>query len=176
MNDADLVTAFRKGEAGAFSELVRRYSKPLTMMILRIVRDEEDAKDLSQVAFIKAYEGFPRFARASSFKTWLYSIAMNTVKDHLRKRRPPMIADALERVPDTAESAPERLDKKRHLMTLRKAMEELPEKQRLTLQLRIYEQLEYKEIAQILGGTSGSARGNFFQAVKSLKEKLGSTQ
>lgn len=87
-----------------------------------------------------------------------------------------MIADALERVPDTAESAPERLDKKRHLMTLRKAMEELPEKQRLTLQLRIYEQLEYKEIAQILGGTSGSARGNFFQAVKSLKEKLGSTQ
>ena len=174
MDDADLVNAFRRGEAEAFSELVRRYSKPLTMMILRIVRDQEEAKDLSQLAFIKAYEGFPRFARASSFKTWLYSIAMNAVKDHFRKRRPPMTSEALENVADPVESAPERLDKERRIMKLRTALEALPQKQRFTVQLRIYEGLSYKEIAEILGGTAGSARGNFFQAVKSLKEKLGS--
>ncbi|MBI4963883.1 MAG: sigma-70 family RNA polymerase sigma factor [Desulfomonile tiedjei] len=174
MNDADLVDSFRRGEAEAFSELVRRHSKPLTMMILRIVRDEEEAKDLSQIAFLKAYEGLPRFARASSFKTWLYSIAMNTVRDHLRKRRPPMVPEALEKLSDPTESAPERLDKERQTMRLRSAMEELPEKQRFTVQLRIYEGLDYREIAEILGGTTGGARGNFFQAVKSLREKLGS--
>jgi RNA polymerase sigma-70 factor (ECF subfamily) len=174
MNDADLVDAFRRGEAEAFSELVRRHSKPLTMMILRIVRDQEEAKDLSQLTFIKAYEGFPRFARASSFKTWLYSIAMNAVRDHLRKKRPPMVTEVLERLPDPMEPAPERLDKERQIMKVRNAMEELPQKQRFTVQLRIYEGLDYKEIAKILGGTAGSARGNFFQAVKSLREKLGS--
>jgi len=176
MNDADLVNAFRRGEAEAFSELVRRYSKPLTMMILRIVRDQEEAKDLSQTAFLKAYEGLPRFAGVSSFKTWLYSIAMNAVKDHLRKKRPLMITEVLEKFPDPVESPGERLDKERQIMKLRRAMEELPQKQRFTVQLRIYEGLDYKEIAEILGGSAGSARGNFFQAVKSLREKLGSGQ
>jgi RNA polymerase sigma-70 factor (ECF subfamily) len=87
-----------------------------------------------------------------------------------------MIPDALENIPDPVESAPERLEKKRQIMKLRDALEELPQKQRLTIQLRIYEGLDYKEIAEILGGTAGGARGNFFQAVRSLREKLGSLQ
>lgn len=85
-----------------------------------------------------------------------------------------MTSEALENVPDPVESAPERLDKERQIMKLRGALDDLPQKQRFTVQLRIYEGLSYKEIAEILGGTAGSARGNFFQAVKSLKEKLGS--
>ena len=172
MNDVDLVNESRKGNRAAFSELVRRHSRPLTMMILRIVRDEEEAKDISQAVFLKAFEGLSRFKMASSFKTWLYRIAMNAVKDHLRKRRPVPDSDLIDQAVDPARSPGERMDRGAHLRRLREAIEHLPEKQRLTLQLRIYEEMDYKEIASVLGGSAGSARGNFFQAAKTLREKL----
>jgi len=173
MNDADLIMEFRKGSGEAFSELVDKYSRPLTMMILRMVRDQEEAKDISQTVFLKVYEGLPRFMLASSFKTWLYSIALNAVKDHLRKRRKSWIADNdPDELADPAESPAERLDMARMTKNIREAMERLPEKQRFTFQLRVYEDLDYKEIARILGGTAGGARGNFFQAVKTLRERL----
>ncbi len=174
MNDADLLREFRKGNKEVFSELVSRYSKPLTIMILRIVGDPEEAKDISQMTFLKAFEGLPKFMMVSSIKTWLYSIALNTLRDHLRKRKATLVPDALEQLADPKEPAGERLDKARNLERMRKALERLPEKQRLTVQLRIYEELDYKEIARLLGGTEGGARGNFFQGIKALKEKLGS--
>ncbi|MBM3300423.1 MAG: hypothetical protein FJY85_10750, partial [Deltaproteobacteria bacterium] len=93
MTDEELVRQFRRGSREAFSELVRRHSRPLTMMIVRLIRDEEEAKDISQKVFLKAYEGLPRFMMASSFKTWLYSIAVNTVTDHKRKRNPTTLSD-----------------------------------------------------------------------------------
>ncbi len=173
MPDADLVKAFRKGDKEAFSELVRRHSRPLTMMLLRMLRNEEDARDISQTAFMKAYEGLPRFMMGSSFKTWLYSIALNAARDHLRRKRPPMETDLYDRLPDSGEGAVERLDKARTIRKVREAVRDLPEKQRMTLQLRVYEDMDYKEIARVLGGTAGGARGNFFQAVKSLKTALG---
>jgi len=176
MNDEDLVREFRKGDTEAFSELVRRHSKPLTMMILKIVRDSEEARDISQAALLKAYESLPRFLMASSFKTWLYRIALNAVKDYLRKRKPQTFPDVLDDLPNRDPPAPDQLDKARYLERLRSAIEELPEKQRLTLQLRIYEEMNYKAIADVLGGTEGSARVNFFQATKTLREKLGSTK
>ena len=87
MTDADLLKEFRKGNRDAFSGLVERYSKPITMMILRMVRDLEEAKDISQTVFLKAYEGLPTFLMASSFKTWLYRVALNAARDNLRKRK-----------------------------------------------------------------------------------------
>ena len=174
MHDADLVTAFRNGRKEAFDELVRRYAKPLTLMILRMVRDEEEAKDLSQAAFLKAYQGLPRFMRASSFKTWLWSIGINAAKDHLRKRKHESDAEVTDHLEDPAESPAEQLDSARNSARLRKLVAELPEKQRLTLQLRVYEGMDYKAIATVLGGSEGGARVNFFQAAKTLREKLGS--
>jgi RNA polymerase sigma-70 factor, ECF subfamily len=173
MTDADLVAQFRQGNGEAFSELVRRYSRPITIMILRMVRDPEDAKDLSQEVFLKAYEGIPRFMSASSFKTWLYTIALNTARDHIRKHRPTVSPDELNALESPAEPAELQLDRARFSERLRAEIERLPEKQRLTLQLRVHEELDYREIARVLGGTAGGARGNFFQAVKTLKERLG---
>jgi len=173
MNDADLVMEFRKGKTEAFAELVERHSRPLTRMILKMVRDQEEARDLSQTALIKAYEGLSRFSMASSFKTWLYSIAINAVKDYVRKKRPIVDNEALERVADLAGSSADRLEQAQLVAKLREAIHDLPERQRLTLQLRIYEEMDYQEIAEVLGGSAGSARGNFFQAVKTLRAKLG---
>lgn len=172
MNDADLVKEFRRGNRDAFSELVRKYSKPLTMMILKIVRDREAAKDISQTVFLKAFEGLPRFMMASSFKTWLYRIAINAITDHTRKRTPPPETEMVEQIADTSLSPSERVEKDLYVKHLREAIAQLPEKQRLTLQLRIYEEMDYKEIARILGGTAVAARGNFFQATKTLRRIL----
>jgi RNA polymerase sigma-70 factor, ECF subfamily len=171
MTDTDLVRAFKNGDKDSFSELVRKYTKPLTMMIMRIVKDPEEAKDLSQTAFLKAYEGLAGFEMASSFKTWLYSIAMNTAKDYLRKHKPDL-DPIVDRTPDHREAPPEIIDRERKLKKIRDAIELLPEKQRLTLRLRVYEEMNYKEIAATLGGTEGGARVNFFQATKALKDSL----
>ena len=173
MNDEDLVKEFRKGNRNAFTELVNRYSRPLTMTILRIVRDAEDAKDISQAVFLKAFEGLSGFMMASSFKTWLYRIAMNSVKDHLRKRKWTVMGPFPEDRPDPAKSPIERMEAASDLKQLRAAVARLPEKQRLTLQLRIYEEMDYREIARVLGGTAGAARANFFKATKTLREHLG---
>ena len=110
---------------------------------------------------------------ASSFKTWLYSIALNAVRDHLRRRKPQIGLQEIEELADGSASSGDRLDKARTLKRLREAIDELPEKQRLTLQLRVYEGMEYAQIAGILGGTAGGARANFFHAVKTLRGRLG---
>jgi RNA polymerase sigma-70 factor, ECF subfamily len=172
MDDADLVKAFRRGDEKAFSALVKKHAKPLTMMLLRIVRDPEEAQDLSQTAFLKAYEGLPRFMSASSFKTWLYKIALNAARDQLRRAKPVFVPEAADRLVDPVEPPGERLDKARYLERMRQAVDELPEKQRLTLQLRVYEELDYREIAKIVGGTASGARANFFQATRTLRQKL----
>lgn len=172
MNDAELVKQFKHGNREAFSELVRRHARPLTMLIMKMVRDPEAARDISQDVFLKAFEGLPRFMMASSFKTWLYKIAMNSATDYMRKRKPNVDPEALTRLVDPGQSAADRLDQVRRLELLREAVDRLPEKQRAALQLRIYEEMDYREIARIVGGTAGGARGNFFQAVKTLRKAL----
>ncbi len=173
MNDEALVKEFRNGSDEAFTELVKRHSRSLTTMILRITRDEEEAKDISQTVFLKAYTGLSRFIMASSFKTWLYSIALNAVRDHLRRRKPEITSEDLERLADSTDSVGDRLDNARSLKKMRDAIQELPDRQRLTLQLRVYEGMEYEQIAGLLGGTAGGARANFFHAVKALRNRLG---
>ncbi len=173
MDDDQIIDRCRNGDREAFSELVHKYSRPLTMLVLRMIRDPEEAKDISQQAFLKAYEGLNAFAGNSSFKTWLYSIAVNATRDVLRKKRHISECDSPDELNDPQASPYESLKLKREHMKLRCALEALPEKQRTTVQLRIYEGMDYKEIADLVGGSAGSARVNFFQGVQTLKRKLG---
>lgn len=172
MNDEDLVEKFRNGEHEAFAVLVERYSKPLTMMVLKMIKDPEEAKDISQTAFLKAYESIRKLSDSSSFKTWLFSIAANAVKDHFRKRRPSIGSTFLEELPDPASSVSDQIDNARLSRKLGLELDKLPPKQRMTVLLRVYEQLSYDEIAEVMGGSPGAARGNFFQAAKKLGEAL----
>ena len=94
------------------------------------------------------------------------------MRDHLRKAKPDIVHSLVEELPDGVDLPAEQLDKARHRKRVREAVERLPEKQRLTLQLRIYEGMDYREIAGILGISQSAARGNFFQAVRSLREIL----
>lgn len=173
MKDEELVRQFRKGSKEAFGEFVERHSKPLTMMILRLIGDEEETRDISQKVFLRAYEGLPRFMMASSFKTWLYSIAINAVRDHWRRRNPVATSDIPDEFPDPACSPAEQFERAQESFTLRRLVANLPIKQRLTLQLRLYEEMDYREIARLVGGTAAGARSNFFQAVKTLRRQSG---
>lgn len=172
MTDEELVNRVRAGDKDAFCRLVDKYAKPLTIMILRMVQDKEDARDISQHVFLRAYERLPDLLNSSSFKTWLYKMAVNAVRDHLRKPKRTLVSEALDHLTDPSASPAHLLEKEQDRHRIRAAVQELPLKQRMTVQLRVYEGLDYKQIAQILGGRANGTKGNFFQAVKTLRQKL----
>jgi len=135
-----------------------------------MVHDYEDAADLSQETFLKAYQGLQKFRRRSSFHTWLYRISVNLCINYLRKKGNRQFVE-LDRVHTT--QPPEVLDKLemeelQHVMS--KAVSELPEKQRVAVILRIYHGLSHKEISDILGCSVGTVKANYFHAIRNLRK------
>jgi RNA polymerase sigma-70 factor, ECF subfamily len=167
--DAALIERYRAGDRSAFDELVRRYQKPLYYLCLRYVRVEADAKDLAQRTLVKAYSALAGFRAASSFRTWLYRIAINFCLNHLRDRKReemrPELSDALIAPP----SGDRALIERERGARLRDAIAELPPKQRMVLELRVYEELPFREVAELAGCSENSAKVNFHHAVKRLR-------
>jgi len=172
--DAALIERYRAGDRSAFDELVRRYQRPLYYLALRYVRVEADAKDLAQRAMVKAYGALAGFRADSSFRTWLYRIAINLCLNHLRDRKReemrPELGEALAAPASGGERA--LIDRERGAL-LRDAIAELPPKQRMVLELRIYDELPFREVAELAGCTENSAKVNFHHAVKRLRTIMG---
>jgi len=171
-SDFDLLDRFEDGDQRALEEIVSKYQKPIFFFILRMVWDETDAADLSQKTFINAFRNIGRFDRRSNFKTWLYRIAINVCKNHFRddpRRREVNIEGMVffdEKNPlDQIISEEERKG-------LSLALNDLPEKQRYTVILKVYQGLRYREIAAITGCSEGTAKANFHFGVKKLMEIL----
>ncbi len=171
--DLDLINRTEAGEREAFNDLVRKYQKPLYAMIYRMVGNHEDASDLVQKAFVKAFIGLKSFERRSTFKTWLYQIAINLAKnvyrDRARIEQVPIDDVVIKRQPRTLETLI--LNENRQL--LRQALAGLPEKQRLTLMLRVQSEKKFEEIAEIMKCSVGTAKANFHHAVQKLKAIMG---
>jgi RNA polymerase sigma-70 factor (ECF subfamily) len=173
MTDAELVNAARNGNPSAFSELAKRYYKPLTITLTGLLRDPDEARDVCQIAILKAYESLPGFRRSCSFKTWLYRIAINAAKDHMKKNKPLPASDSLDEIALCHEpSSYDKYEKNSRIVRIREAIDRLPEKQKIVVKLRIFEQMDYGEIGAITGSEPGAARANFFHAIKSLKKAL----
>jgi RNA polymerase sigma-70 factor (ECF subfamily) len=171
--DIDLINRCEAGEREAFDELVIKYQKPLYFMLYRMVSDHDDASDILQKTFVKAFTGLARFERRSSFKTWLYQIAINLAKNLYRDRgRAEHVSlddVVIRRDPKTLES----LINKESKQILRSAYNRLPEKQRLTLMLRVQEERKFEEIAGIMKCSIGTAKANYHHAVQKLKGMMG---
>lgn len=169
--DHELVRACQRGEKEAFDRLVERYQRDVYRLCYRYVNDHEDANDLAQDAFLKAWRGVARFRGESAFSTWLYRIAVNTCLNHRAQRRPPgselpeALADPRRRVDASVESADE-------ARRVREAVARLPEKQRATLILKVYQELTHEEVAEILGATVGTVKSNLFHALANLRRLL----
>lgn len=171
--DIRLLERYEAGEREAFDELVRKHQKPLYSLLYRMVSDHDDAADLLQKTFVKAFTGLPGFERRSSFKTWLYQIAINLAKnlyrDRSRVERVPLDDVVVKNDPRTIEN----LIAGENRQLLRRAMAGLPEKQRLTLMLRVQENKKFEEIAGIMKCSVGTAKANYHHAVQKLKTMMG---
>ncbi len=181
--DAHLVARARRGDQNAFRQLVLAYQERIFVVVRSMVRNQEDARDIAQDVFIKAYASLGSFRGQSSFYTWLYRIAVNMAIDFRRKmdRKPSSAyddqreADGAEGafVPDARQFSPERAlkDKElgRHIM---EAVDQLPEEQRTAIILRELEGLSYKEIAEVMGCSQGTVMSRLFYGRKKLQERL----
>jgi RNA polymerase sigma-70 factor (ECF subfamily) len=168
--DADLLEAFRRGDTRSFEVLVRRYQRPVVAIARRVTRDQDEAEDLAQRAFINAAsraEGW----RGGSFKSWLFRIVVNLAKNHLRDtaRFDRSESAAEEEAAPVASSAHERLEEQEQRAALRRGIAQLPKRQREVLLLRIDGDLPFAEIAATLGITEVNAKVNFHHAVQKLK-------
>lgn len=184
LSDAELITRVLGGDKNAYRPLVTRYQNRVNAMVLGMVRDPEDARDIVQNAFIKAYQNLDSFRIESSFYTWIYRIAMNLAIDHCRKsrrRKTSALDDAVAardedgQILEThhAESPARALARKRLHERIFRALDELTEEQREVVLLREVEGMAYKEIADSMGIPEGTVMSRLFYARKKLQSLLG---
>ncbi len=171
-DDQTLVTLCQAGDRDAFGELVRRYQKQVYYLALRLIGDRDEAWDISQEAFLRAYRGIKKFRGGSTFKTWLYTIATNLIKNQYRSQSRRTMVPLDEREIPIDGDGIEILERKEMSDLLRKTILELPYKQRMTLTLRIYDGLSHREIGEILDCSEGTVKVNFHHAVNNLRKRM----
>src|SRR5262249_31783524 len=141
----------------------------------RFVANHEDASDLAQEVFVRAWRGLDRFKGQSAISTWLYRIAVNACLNRVSVRRPAFEPIEPERPGHLPARDPrKRLIEEERAVAVRRAILELPRKQRATLILRTYHELSHQQIADILGSSVGAVKANFFHALANLRRILGS--
>jgi len=173
LDEPALVEACLANRPGAFDLIVERHRRPVYQLCYRFVGNHEDASDLSQDVFLRAYRGLKNFRGQSSLATWLYRIGVNVCLNRVSARTPAVEAiDAREFVDASAESPSDRLLRAERGARVRAAIAQLPPKQRAALVLRTYHELSHQEIADVLGSSVGAVKANFFHALGSLKRLL----
>jgi RNA polymerase sigma-70 factor, ECF subfamily len=172
-DDAELVARCLAGETAAFDVLVERHRRQVYQVCYRFSGNHEDASDLAQDAFFRAYRALATFKGNSAFATWLYRVAVNVCLNRKAlKRLPTEPIDRREFTDRGGESADQQVIRNESAAAVRAAISRLPEKQRLTLILRMYQELPHEEIASILGSSVGAVKANFFHALANLKKRL----
>jgi RNA polymerase sigma factor (sigma-70 family) len=179
MDDSQLIREIKDGNVQLYSKLIERYERKILAFIFHMLKSaklENLAEDLCQETFYKAYRSLKTFREVeASFSTWLYTIARNTVLSELRKHKATQVSLEESGIQPqvAAESLPEQsLLRYEKVSMVRKAINNLPEKQRSALILREYDQLDYQEIANILGQTVSSVKSLLFRARASVKLQL----
>ncbi|WP_296806341.1 RNA polymerase sigma factor RpoE [Thiocapsa sp.] len=180
--DQELVARAQNGDKRAFDLLVLKYQQKVANLISRYIRDPSEVMDVSQDAFLKAYRALPAFRGESAFYTWLYRIAVNTVKNHLvaQGRRPPgddveaEVAEQMDmgvRLRDSG--TPERLALTEEIaQTVQRALDDLPDDLRTAIVLRELEGMSYEEIATAMACPIGTVRSRIFRARDAIDKRL----
>jgi RNA polymerase sigma-70 factor (ECF subfamily) len=171
-DDREAIEACRQGEREAFDRLVERYQRDVYRLCYRYVNNHQDANDMAQEAFLKAYRALKRFRGDSAFSTWLYRIAVNTCLNFRAARRVPQ-EELSEHLADGATGMAERMQEDERSAQVREAVARLPEKQRATLILKIYHDLTHEEVARVLGASVGTVKANLFHALGNLRKLMG---
>lgn len=166
MTDKELIADFLNGNEKAFDELVRTHEEWIKSLLLKIIRNPEDTKDLSQDVFVKIYFALPKFRFESEFKTWVYRIVINQTNNYFRKEKllswfRGESSDNIE-IPETQFDYEQKMD-------IYKLASNLPKIQRNIVLLKAYQDLPFREIAKILSISENSAKVSFHKAKANLK-------
>ena len=170
LSDIDLIRRTKEGYVEAFSELVKRYQKPLMTLSMRYVSDVYSAEDIVQESFLKAFENLSSFEFRSAFKSWIYRIVINTAKNRLRgTKKTVQIDEVVIKIAAVSELT---VIERQLAQQVRDLVEQLPEKQRQALELRVYKDLSFKEVADGMDCPYDTAKANYRHGLLKIREQL----
>jgi RNA polymerase sigma-70 factor (ECF subfamily) len=176
--DEELVEACLGGEASAFDVLVGRWEKKIRGAIYRFVGSEDEARDLCQEAFLKAYRSLASFKQEARFSSWLYQIALNVCRDRIRRRRGRTMV-SLDEMQDGGAAMPERGPSALDLLQERdlsrmvaRAVSSLTDEQREVIVLKEYQGLTFLEIAQVLDLPISTVKTRLYRGLEQLRSRL----
>lgn len=182
-DDLELVELAKSGNSRAFEKLLKKYRKSVYYMLLKMVNNPDDAEDLTQEAFAKAFNSLHKFDSRYAFSTWLFRIATNNCIDFIRKKRIQTISIDSPYENDDGESMTfdirdpdlnpnETMLKKQRKEYLKQAVARLPEKYKILVELRYFQELSYEEVAKELELPLGTVKAQLFRARELLNQEL----
>ncbi len=172
-DDVSLVQAFLGGEREAFEVIVERHRRQVYQLCYRFLGNHEDASDLTQDVFVRAFKGLRNFKGDAALGTWLYRVGVNACLNRVALKRPRMeTLEPEQHVDQRHPDAHELVARGERAVVVRRAIAKLPPKQRATLVLRMYQEMSHEEIATVLGSSVGAVKANFFHALGNLKRLL----
>ncbi|MEM7646776.1 MAG: sigma-70 family RNA polymerase sigma factor [Pseudomonadota bacterium] len=170
LSDFELVRMTKEGHFQAFDQLVMKYRKPLLHLSQRYVRDQHLAEDIVQDSLMKAYEKLSSFEFRSSFKSWIYRITINTAKNSLRSKRVNVDIDTVQLKFDSLCEIT--LIEKQLIEQIQEMIKGLPEKQKSAVNLRVFNDMSFKEVADNMDCPYDTAKANYRHGLLKIKEKM----
>ena len=184
LSDAEVMLRVKAGDEPAFDYLVQKYRRPMVSFMYRMAHNAAAAEDLAQEVFLRVYRSRGSYEASAKFTTWLYRIATNLAVNHARDtrhERPENMASLDEPdeetgttmdVADTSPNVEEKLVKQERLKAIRQKVENLPERQRLAVLMHKYQQMDYKQIGEVLNLSESATKSLLFRAYETLREQL----
>ncbi len=180
LTDEELVSRSMGGDPESFNQLIRRWERPIYALAYRTIGREDDARDVVQETFLRAFRGLSGFKGQAKFSSWLYRITLNLCRDWMRRqRRTPVIAtpDGVDLVElagesETVETADAAVVRKDLSRAVARAMSALPEEQRAAIVLKEYHDLTFQEIADLLGCPLSTVKTRLYQGLTVLRKEL----
>ncbi len=185
MNDPEIIRSVLNGHRDDFRQLVEKYQQRVFRLVIGFVHDKEEAEDITQEVFLRAWQSLNKFRGESSFSTWLHKIAVNICLNYSRKKSANRLVTRISsffdpehekeiQIPLYEDNAEEIIIKEEHSAWLKRALDSLPENQRTAIILSKYDDLPQKEIASVMNLTEGAVEALIQRAKKNLREKLSS--
>jgi RNA polymerase sigma-70 factor (ECF subfamily) len=184
LSDAEVMLRVGAGDDAAFDYLVEKFRRPMISFMYRMAHNQAVAEELAQEVFLRVYRSRATYAADAKFTTWLYRIATNLAVNHARDTRQERVADAVSLdepdeetgttldVADKNLTAEQELLRTERLAAIRKHVMGLPERQRLAVLMHKYQDLDYRQIAEVLKLSESATKSLLFRAYESLREKL----
>jgi RNA polymerase sigma-70 factor (ECF subfamily) len=184
LTDAEVMLRVKAGDDSAFNYLVDKFRRPMISFMYRMTHNSATAEDLAQEVFLRVYRSRSGYTADAKFTTWLYRIATNLAVNHARDtrhERPEVTVNLDESdeesgltvdVPDTSMNAEQDILRRERLAAIRKHVEALPERQRLAVLMHKYQNMDYKQIADVLHLSESATKSLLFRAYETLREKL----